>query len=117
MVPSSRVRPFSDPPFPSGRRTAAGTRPPPYASSPYAPLVPPALLQRLILVRVADRAQRTFRQLREEHPDPQAADRERRSQIEPVNEEVTLCLFAEQVNVLAVRRKLRRHQHQDVDPP
>src|SRR3954447_3505638 len=117
MVPSSRVRPFSDPPFPSGQRSTSSPEPSRSTWSCYQPLVTPALLQRLIQVRVANREQRTFRQLREEHPEPQAADRERRSQIEPVNEEVALCLFAEQVDVLAVRRKLRRDQHQDVDPP
>jgi putative ABC transport system permease protein len=52
------------------------------------------LLQRFIQIRVAERHQRPLRQLREEHPHPPSADRQRRREIGPVDEQAALVLAA-----------------------
>ena len=53
---------------------------------------PPPLSERLAQVRIAGREQRPLPELGEEHPDPQPADRQRRGEVEPVDEEVAHVL-------------------------
>ena len=53
---------------------------------------PPLLCERFAQVGIADGEERALPELREEHPEPQPADRQRRRQVEPVHEEVAHVL-------------------------
>ena len=68
-------------------------------------------------VRVADGEQRPLTQLREEHPEPETADRHRGGDIHPVDEEDADVLAGDQPPVRSPGAKLRRHEHEDVDQP